>query len=278
MGKTNQITEQQRQTWNKFSVGWEKWDQWVINWLAPVGKKLLDDVELKSNYKVLDVSTGTGEPGLTAATKVSLVVATDVAEDMVKIARKNADARGLNNFEVRVVDAESLPFADGEFDAVVCRLGVMYFANPAVGVREMSRVLKLGRKLALAAWSDPSKNPWATIAGGVINKLLNLPAPPADAPGVFRCSQPNKLVELLQQANLHDTRQTEVSGEVVFDSSEHYWEFINDVVAPVATALGNINEPMREQARQAVMEATQPYQQDGKVIFPWTCWVGSGRK
>ncbi len=83
---------------------------------------------------------------------------------------------------------------------------------------------------------------------------------------------------MLQQANLHDTRQTEVSGEVVFDSSEHYWEFINDVVAPVATALGNINEPMREQARQAVMEATQPYQQDGKVIFPWTCWVGSGRK
>ncbi|MBA2279041.1 class I SAM-dependent methyltransferase [Candidatus Saccharibacteria bacterium] len=279
MDTTNdQITEQQRQTWNKFSSGWEKWDQWVINWLAPIGEKLLADANLQDSDKVLDVSTGTGEPGLTAATKVSQVIATDVAEDMVQIARRNATARGLNNFETRVADAESLPFTGGEFDAVICRLGVMYFADPAVGVQQMARVLKPGRKLSLAAWSDPAKNPWATTAAGIINKMLNLPPPQPDTPGVFRCSQPNKLTELLQQAGLNDTQQTEISGQAVFDSPEHYWEFVMDVVAPVATPLSNADAPTREQAKQAVMEASRPYLQDGKVTFPWTCWVASGRK
>ncbi len=275
---TNQITEQQRQTWNKFSGGWRKWDQWVINWLKPIGEKLLAEADLKKTDRVLDVSTGTGEPGLTAATRVAQVVATDVAEDMVEIARKNAETKGLRNFQVKVTDAEALPYSDNEFDAAICRLGVMYFANPAAGVKEMARVIKPGRKLALAAWSEPAKNPWATTAAVVINQLLNLPTPASDAPGVFRCSRPGLLTELLVQAGMQEVNQIEITGEGVFDSPEHYWKFVTDVVAPVATPLSKTDEATREQAKQAVMEATKSYQKDGKIIFPWACWVASGRK
>ena len=275
---TNEITEKQRQTWNKFSGGWKKWDTWVINWLQPIGEKLLTEAELKETDQVLDVSTGTGEPGLTAATRVAQVVATDVAEDMVEIARTNAEARQLRNFQAKVADAENLPFSDSEFDAAICRLGVMYFANPAAGVKEIARVVKPGRKLALAAWSEPIKNPWATTAAGVINKILDLPTPNPDAPGVFRFNRPGLLTELLEQADVGEISQVEVTGEAIFDSPDHYWEFVMDVVAPVATPLGNATETVREQAKQAVMEATKPYQKDGKVIFPWACWVASGRK
>ena len=278
MSTANEITEKQRQTWNKFSGGWEKWDQWVLNWLKPIGAKLLDEADLKPTDRVLDVSTGTGEPGLTAATIVTQVVATDVAEDMVEISRKNAHSRGLENFEAKVAGAEKLPFSDSEFDAAICRLGTMYFANPAAGVKEIARVLKPGRKMALAAWSEPVKNPWATTAAGVINTLLNLSAASPDAPGVFRCSQPGLLSELLEQAGLQDINQVEVSGEGIYDSPEHYWEFVMDVVAPVATPLNNADDATREQAKQAVIEATKPFQKDGKVVFPYACWVASGRK
>lgn len=278
MDITNEITDKQRQTWNKFSGGWEKWDQWVLNWLEPIGTKLLVEAELKPTNRVLDVSTGTGEPGLTAANKVAHVVATDVAEDMVEIARKNAEARGLENFEAKVADAEHLSFSDGEFDAAVCRLGTMYFASPAAGVKEIARVIKPGRKMALAAWAEPVKNPWATTAAGVINKLLNLPPPPPDAPGVFRCSHPGVLSELMEQAGLKEINQVEVNGEGIYDSPEHYWEFVMDVVAPVATPLNNADDATREQAKQAVIEATKPFQKDGRVVFPYACWVASGRK
>ena len=142
----------------------------------------------------------------------------------------------------------------------------------------MIRVLKSGRKMALAAWSEPTKNPWATTAAGVINKLLNLPAPSPDAPGVFRFSRPGLLSELLEQAGLKEISQVEVSGESIYDSPEHYWDFVMDVVAPVATPLSKADQATREQAKQAVIEATKAYQKNGKVIFPWACWVASGRK
>ncbi|MES3005643.1 MAG: methyltransferase domain-containing protein [Patescibacteria group bacterium] len=278
MNTNSSITEQQRQTWNKFSGGWDKWDQWVTNWLADIGEKLLTEAELNKRDRILDVSTGTGEPGLTAAKRVDQVIATDLAENMVEIAHKNAEVRGVKNFEAKTADAESLPFSDNEFDAVICRLGVMYFANPSAGVQEMARVLKPGRKVALAAWSEPAKNPWATVASNAIKELLNLPTPPSDAPGVFRYSRPGLLAELLEQVSIEDVKQVEVTGDSVFESPEHYWEFVIDVVAPIATPLRNADEATREKAKQAIIEASKPYQQNGKVIMHYACWVASGRK
>lgn len=272
------ITEQQRQTWNKFSSGWQKWDKFVLGWLKPIGDQLLEEVNLQSADKVLDVSTGTGEPGLTAATKVAQVIATDVAEDMVEIARQNALSRKLANFEVKVADAENLPFDDSSFDGVVCRLGVMYFGNPQAGVNEMARVLKPSGKLALAAWAEPAKNPWATTASSVINKLLNLTPPSSDIPGVFRHSTAQKLTEMMTAAGLSGVKQNEVTGEIVFDSPEHYWEFVTDVVAPVATPLSAASAALREQAKQAVLAATSGYSKEDKVVFNWSCWIATGSK
>src|SRR3989344_2672146 len=272
------VTEQQRQTWNKFSSGWQKWDKFVLGWLKPIGNQLLEEVDLQRTDKVLDVSTGTGEPGLIAATKVAQVIATDVAEDMVEIARQNALSRKLTNFEVKVADAENLPFDDSSFDAVVCRLGVMYFGKPQAGVNEMARVLKPSGKLALATWAEPVKNPWATTASSVINKLLNLTPPLPDTPGVFRHSAAGKLTEMMVAASLIDVKQSEVTGEMVFDSPEHYWEFVTDVVAPVATPLSAASVAIREQAKQAVLAAASDYSKEGKVVFNWSCWVAAGSK
>src|ERR1043166_8032460 len=109
----DQVREQQRESWNKFSGGWKKWDDFVINkWLRPVGDELLNAVTLDDDYDVLDVACGTGEPGLTAAPMVrnGSVTGTDIAEDMVAIADENARQRGLTNFRTVVADASSLPF------------------------------------------------------------------------------------------------------------------------------------------------------------------------
>ena len=58
-----QIRDQQRETWDKFSSGWKKWDELVLNWLAPVGQDLIRSAALKDDSNVLDVAAGTGEPG-----------------------------------------------------------------------------------------------------------------------------------------------------------------------------------------------------------------------
>jgi ubiquinone/menaquinone biosynthesis C-methylase UbiE len=272
------ITEQQRQTWNKFSSGWQKWDKFVLDLLKPIGDQLLKEADLQSTDRLLDVSTGTGEPGLTAATKVEQVIATDVAEDMIEIARQNALSRKLTNFEVKVADAENLPFDDNSFDAVVCRLGVMFFGKPQAGVNEMARVLKPSGKLALAAWDEPAKNPWATTASSAVNKLLNLTPPLPDNPGLFRHSTVGILTEMMGAAGLTDVKQAAVTGVMVFDSPEHYWEFVTDVVAPVATPLSAATSDMREQAKQAVLAAASDYIKGSTVVFNWSCWIAAGSK
>ena len=65
--RLEEIRDQQRQTWDKFSSGWVKWDKLVLDWLAPVGYELIRSAALRDDANVLDIAAGTGEPGLTAA-------------------------------------------------------------------------------------------------------------------------------------------------------------------------------------------------------------------
>ncbi len=280
MTSVENIREQQRQVWNEFSSGWQKQDAFVLAWLAPIGTELLDTLDLKDGDHALDVATGTGEPGLTAAIRVGDgdVVAVDVAEDMVGIAAENARQRGIENFSVRVADENALPFDDDSFDAVMCRFGVMYFADPSAGLRELGRVLKPGRTLAMSAWTDAAKNPWAATAGAVVSEMLSLPSPPPDSPGVFRHAAPGALAGLFEDAGIGDLEEKEVTGTVSFDSPEDYWTFILDVVAPVAKPLAGVDDAMREDVKQAVLAAAQQHEDAGRIVFPWSTWVVSGRK
>src|SRR4051812_31376260 len=96
-----QIREQQKAAWNKFSPGWKKWDELTMDWLKPMGDEIIQLLRLKPSDAVLDVAAGTGEPGLTIAEKLTSgnVVSTDLAEGMLQVAEENAAKRGLKNFK-----------------------------------------------------------------------------------------------------------------------------------------------------------------------------------
>ena len=94
-----QIREQQKATWNKFSPGWRKWDDLTMEFLKPVGDEIIRFIKPKGNDLVLDVASGTGEPGLTIATMLpgGKVIMTDLAAGMLEVARENAAKRGIKN-------------------------------------------------------------------------------------------------------------------------------------------------------------------------------------
>ncbi|MGQ0824654.1 MAG: hypothetical protein ACT4OX_06440 [Actinomycetota bacterium] len=81
MPTNDEIREQQRQSWDKFSAGWEKWDDYVLPMLAPVGQEMITLVDIRDDSRHLDVAAGTGEPGLTIAALApkGRVVITDLA-------------------------------------------------------------------------------------------------------------------------------------------------------------------------------------------------------
>ena len=154
MSAADEIRNRQRQYWNALSSGWKKWDAFIMEWFRPVGEKLLEMASLEDGFLVLDVATGSGEPGLSAAKRIGKgrVIGVDPSEEMLAIAREKAKHLGVRNYETRLLESATLPFAADHFNAVTCRFGVMFFPDMLFGVKEMVRVLKPGCWLAVSVW------------------------------------------------------------------------------------------------------------------------------
>jgi ubiquinone/menaquinone biosynthesis C-methylase UbiE len=262
-----QIRDQQKATWNKFSSGWKKWDDLTLNFLRPFGNEMIRLIAPKDGDVVLDVAAGTGEPGLTIATLAihGKVVITDLAEDMLAIARERAEERGITNVETCACDATELPFADNTFDAISCRFGLMFFPDMLKGVKEMVRVLKPGGRLALAVWNVPEKNFWVTAIMGTIARNVQLDTPPPDAPGMFRCAGSGFMESLFAQAGLKNISAKEVIGNLDPTSIDLYWDFMTEVAAPVVAGLSKADDATKAKIKREVYEAVNEKFPDGDV-------------
>lgn len=276
----DQIRDQQRETWDKFSAGWKKWDAMVIGWIAPFGEAMLRHAALREDSEVLDIAAGTGEPGLTAAARVprGRVTMTDLAEHMLEAAAAKAAQRGLRNVETRVCDAGALPFADASVDAVLCRFGFMFFPDVAAAAREFARVARPGARVCTAVWGEPEKNPWATSIMGTIARHVDLPAPPPGSPGLFRCASPGYMRAVFAEAGLRDIAEEEVACDMVIDTPERYWEFMTDIAAPVVAGLAKADALAREQIRAEVLGLASQFLRDGVVRMPSVATVVVGTR
>ena len=222
-----EIREQQKEIWNRFSPGWKKWDDLTMNFLKPMGDEIIRLLKPKDYDLVLDVASGTGEPGLTIATmlKGGIVVVTDLAEGMLDVARANATRELIKNLEFVACDVSALPFADNSFDLISCRFGFMFFPDMSLAMKEMVRVLKPGGRIAAAVWNAPEKNFWATAILNSINKYMQLPQPPKGAPGLFRCSKSGLIAGLFKEEGLRNIYETEVHGKLNTGTLEVLLEF-----------------------------------------------------
>lgn len=270
-----QIREQQKETWNKFSPGWRKWDAFTMDWLKPMGEEIIRSLKLKETDTVLDVAAGTGEPGLTIATivKKGKVIITDLAEGMLEVARDNASKKGITNYETIACDVSELPFETETFDAISCRFGFMFFPDMLMAAKEMARVLKPGGRIAAAVWSVPEKNVWITATMGTINKNMQLPAPPPGAPGMFRCGNPGFLADLFKQAGLKNVSEKEITGKLNAGSKERYWSFINEVAAPVVAAMSKADDTMKEKIKKEVFQLLDQQYPDQKAAIDYGALV-----
>ena len=277
-----EIREQQRAAWNKFSPGWKKWDILMMNFMRPIGDEIIHRLHLRPNAVVLDVASGTGEPGLTIAEMLpeGKVVSIDIAEAMLAVARENAAQRSIPNFETQVADVCELPFSDSSFDAISCRFGFMFFPDMALAAREMARVLKPGGRVATAVWAGPEQNFWVTASMGIINQHLHLhlSPPPPGAPGMFRCAQPGLIAGLFRQAGLRNVTETAVPTMLPAGTAAVYWEMMTEVAAPVAGALAQASPQQQAAIRHDVLGMIQKRYPSGPVAIPAGTLVIYGEK
>jgi ubiquinone/menaquinone biosynthesis C-methylase UbiE len=120
----------------------------VVPWLQP-----------QPAWIALDVATGGGHVAKALSPRVATVVAADLTVPMLAAARRHLDGAGCRNVVYVAADAEALPFLDGAFDCVTCRIAAHHFPDPRRFVAEAARVLRPGGRLLLidnVAPEDPA--------------------------------------------------------------------------------------------------------------------------
>lgn len=109
----------------------------LASWLQP-----------QKDWVILDIATGGGHVAKTLSPHVATVFVTDLTEKMLSNTRNHLNQDSKNMFYV-IADAENLPFLEGTFDAVICRIAPHHFPNPKEFILEAARVLKPGGKFLL---------------------------------------------------------------------------------------------------------------------------------
>ncbi|HLP39734.1 class I SAM-dependent methyltransferase [Lacibacter sp.] len=275
-----EIREQQKASWNKSSPGWKKWDDMTMDFLQPFGDAIINALDLQDGYHVLDVAAGTGEPGLTIASKIrnGKVIITDLSDEMLVIAHENAQRAGLRNVEFSVCDVCELPFDDNSFDAISCRMGFMFFPDMLLAAKEMLRVLKPGGKIAASVWSGPEKNGWFTAAMSTVKNNVELPVPVPGSPGMFRCAKDGLIAGLFEEAGLTNITQIELPGKLNCQTADTYWSFASEVVGPVVSALAQADAETKEKIKSEIIQLINQTYPEGNVSINSSAYIISGTK
>jgi SAM-dependent methyltransferase len=231
---------------------WTRWHDKVTVETAAVTKRLAMHAQIHSGARVLDLASGTGDPAIALARLVGPgghVTATDLSEGMLDAARENARKAGQANLSFRHADAQALPFDDESFDAVTCRLGIMYFVDVHRALREVRRVLKPRGRVALAAWGPWDRGTfWRFVLGPLFARRPPSPPPP-DAPSPLRFAASSSLSAALGEAGFTSIEEENSVVPTPWPGpAEEVWAQFYDLAVPLRPYIDSFSPETRGEA------------------------------
>jgi ubiquinone/menaquinone biosynthesis C-methylase UbiE len=266
--------------WRSSAPFWEKHRDIIRAMFAPITQALIKDAGIAGEDSVLDVAMGPGEPALTVAALAGpkgKVFGVDPIQGMVAAARSEAERLGLKNAKFDVAFADDLPFAADTFDAVISRFGVMFFPSPADGVREMLRVLKPGRKLALAVWHFAERNPFHYALSRVIDRYVDSPPLTPDALDAFRFAPPGKLKDVLAEAGALNPSERLLQFRIeALISVDDFWTLRQEMSDKLREKMVMLSEKQASEVKSEMLEALSEYSIDHGMSFPGEVLIVSG--
>jgi SAM-dependent methyltransferase len=268
--------------WRNSAPFWEKHREITRQMFAPVTHALVEDGLIAGGHAVLDIATGPGEPALTIADLVGpegKVFGIDPAPEMVQAARRAADRLAFRNAQFQIASADRLPFPTHTFDAVVSRFGAMFFPSPVDAVREMLRVLKQGRKLALAVWYFAERNPFHFTLWRFIDRYVDSPPPAPDAPDAFRFASPGKLRDVLAVAGAIVPSERVLQFEIRAPMSvEDFWILRCEMSEKLREKIAMLSREQLTEVKRQALEALRGYSTDRGLTIPAEVLIVSGTK
>jgi len=206
-----------------------------------VPELLVEAMDIRSGWNVLDVAAGNGNASLAAARRWCKVTSTDYVPELLELGKGRAAADGYT-IDFEVADVENLPFADAEFDAVLSTFGVMFAPDQTRSAAEMFRVCKPGGKIGLANWTPPS------FVGQIFKTIGKYIPPPAGVKPPSLWGTEDRLDELFPAAASIEATARMVDFRYL--SPAHWLEIFRTYYGPMNKAFAALDA-----AGQASLEA-----------------------
>lgn len=268
--------------WRESAFYWQKHLGTIRTMFQPITQALIDDAGIVEGQSVLDVAGGAGEPSLTIAETVGAtgsVTCTDVIAEMVGAAEIEAQRRGLVNVKFQQCAADSLPFESKSFDAVVCRLGAMFFPDPLAALREMLRVTKEGGAMSLAVWEKSELNPFFYEITSVVARHFDGPPDDPNALGAFRFAESGVLAGLLKDAGAREVKERELKFHIAAPiSPKEFWAMRSETSGTLRLKLATLSPLQADLIGQEVQKAVQKFFPHGQMRFPAQMIIVSGTR
>jgi SAM-dependent methyltransferase len=250
----------------------DRYDDYMGRWSEPIAREFLDWLGLPARSKWVDVGCG---PGALTATIAAETAPTELAGIDPSAGFIGAARRRLNDdSDLRIGDAQSLPFGSNLFDAAVSGIALNFFPEPEAAVREMGRVTVTGGTVAAYVWD---------YAGGMemIRHFWDaaVTLKPAiahlDEATRFPLCHPEPLTAVFTSADLNDVETTALEIPTVFPSFDQYWQPLLGDQGPAPAYVGSLTEPDRRRL-ESRLKSELPVSSDGSINLTARAWAVKG--
>ena len=270
-----------REQWQAAAEAWHRWGPTLHQWLGEATSVMLDMAGVREGQRVLDVAAGAGEQTIVTAQRVGptgSVLATDISSNILEFAQQAARHAGLKNVETKVVDGENLELPENSFDAVVSRVGLIYFPDQHKALTGMKRVLKPYGRVAAITYSTPENNKFFSVPVSIIRRRANLPPPLPGQPGPFSLGSPGVLEAAYQKAGFRDIQIRLVPSPLRMSSAAECVRFERESFGALHQMLAGVPEAERPSVWDEIEQELKKFEGADGFVGPCEMVVAIGIK
>jgi SAM-dependent methyltransferase len=274
--------ETTRRQWNEAAEAWDRWAPLLSRWLGPATELMLDMAGVQTGSRVLDVAAGAGEQTMAAAKRTGpsgYILATDLSPEILEFTRSNAALAGFDHVDTLVKDGEALAEIDTlPFDAVISRVGLIYFPDQHKALSGMREQLRPGGRVGAITYAGADLNGFFSIPVSIIRRRAALPAPLPGQPGPFSLGDPDVLVQRLTDAGFTNVQIERVPAPVRLGSAMECLQFEQESFGALHQMLAGLSEQEKDDAWAEIEDALGTFERDGRFEGPCEMLVAAATK
>jgi SAM-dependent methyltransferase len=260
-----------RAQWEDAAEAWYRWGPVLEDWLGAATERMLDAAKITAGSRVLDVAAGAGGQSLAAARRVGStghVLATDISPAILEYATKAASDAGLSNIATRELDGEHLDVDEASFDAVISRVGLIYFPDQQAALTGILRALRPGGRISAIVYSTAEHNGFFAVPVGIIRRRAQLPPPAPGQPGPFSLGGPGVAEAALTTAGFRDIGVESVPSPLRMASAAECVAFERDSFGALHQMLAGLPAPERDAAWEEIRQALAEFEGPDGFVGP----------